>query len=580
MTCRMVRSGSFAAFFGALALVFLAGCTETNTEFVERPQFNPPPDAVSGFLGYYTASSKQTTCGNCHVSFQGQWVTTAHAGAYDDVTNSGGAQPFCYSCHTVNGRGNSVAVGPDSLTAGYDAVPDAAYHDVQCESCHGPGYTHVSSPSTDNHPLARAGIYGMKGAPSEANKDTSASCGGCHSGDHAPFVEQWSQTGHADSAANASPAGTTAVPGCGAQCHEGRAVLARLNGSPSHFVEKDSVGQTTTLPPATCAVCHDPHGSPYSKQLRAPIDAPDVTVNLCMQCHNRNTTPATNFSNSTATVTKRGAHAAQGPILMGAGAGYIPQNFVYDSNRAYTSHASTKNPRLCAGCHVNGFTVVDGVAPGMDFVSVGHLFSPDPCLDPNGVPVKDNSCAYLPSTTRFWGILNQSGCVNSGCHASADVAATALVNERATIKTLANQIWNDLDPTVNTGGAPYISTGDAGALRKLLFGGAGGVGANPIVNGVQAFNATDLVVSPAEGALFNAMMLAEDLYDHKDGSYGVHNPFYYEALLAANINELQLVYAAYLPGPPSPGVQTLIDKALSRPGISYTAGQVKLGAAH
>jgi predicted CXXCH cytochrome family protein len=354
-------------------------------------------------------------------------------------------------------------------------------------------------------------------------------------------------------------------------CHEGRTALARFNGGkPSTYVELDSVGQTTTLPPATCAVCHDPHGSPYSAQLRAPIDVPDVTVNLCMQCHNRGTAPAGNFSNSTATVTKRGAHASQGPILLGSGAGYIPRNFVYDTNQAYTSHASTNNPRLCAGCHVNAFTVTDAVTGAFQFQSVGHLFSPDPCLDPvTGIPVSDNSCAYQPSTTRNW-----TGCLAAGCHASADVASSALVNQRANTVFLADQLWDDVDPTLINGGEPYMYAGDTGDLVYLLF-----TAGNPTVDGVQAFNANDNTVSPAEGALFNAMMLAEDLYDHNDGSYGVHNPFYYEALLAASITEVQSVYAAFLPAPPSPAVKALMNKALSRPGVRYTAGQAKLSAA-
>lgn len=564
MTSHSLRSRSFAALLGTLALVLLAGCTETNTEYVERPQFNPPPDSVNGLMGYYTASTKQTTCGNCHVSYQGQWVETRHANAYDDLVNSGAAAGYCYGCHTVNGRGNSVATGPDSANAGYDFTPSTAYHDVQCESCHGPGYEHVSSPSSTNHPLARAGIYGLTGTV----KDTSASCGGCHSGEHAPFVEQWSLTGHADSAANASQAANISG-GCPA-CHEGRTALARFNGEPSHYVEKDSVGQTTTLPPATCAVCHDPHGSPYQGQTRLPIDVPDLTNNLCMSCHFRGTTPPNNFSNSTATVTKRGAHASQGPVLMGTQAGYIPQGFAYDTNDVYTTHASTANPRLCAGCHVNAFTVTDAVSGAFVLQSVGHLFSPDPCLDPvTGVPVIDNTCAYAPSTTRNW-----TSCTNAGCHASADVASSALIAERAAVANLANQLWNDLDPTVNTGGVPYMSAGDAGDLVTLAL-----TAPSPVVNGVAAFNPNDNIVSPAEGALFNVMMLAENLYDHNDGSYGVHNPFFYEALLAASIADVQTVYAAFLPAPPSPAVKALMTKALSRPGVHYTAGQMKISAA-
>ena len=575
MTSRLIRSRSFAALFGTLAIAFLAGCTETNTEYVERPQFNPPPDSVNGFMGYYTASTKQTTCGNCHVSFQGTWVDTKHASAYDNLVNSGESQPFCFSCHTVNATGNSVALGPDSLSAGWDAVQSPAYHDVQCESCHGPGYTHISSPSTNNHPLARAGVYGKNaGGP----KDTTASCGGCHSGSMNPFVEQWAQTGHADSAANASPAGTLAAPGCGANCHEGQHALARFNGDPSHFVEKDSVGQTTTLPPATCAVCHDPHGSPYQGQLRLPIDNPDITQNLCMQCHNRNTTPSANFTNSTATTTSRGAHAAQGPILLGAGAGYIPAGFVYDSTQAFTSHASLNNPRLCAGCHVNPFQV------NATMRSVGHLFSPDACLDGAGAPIKNNDCAYT-GATRFWGQTpaelppTGSGCLASSCHASADAAASALNSERVQVATLANLLWKDVNHTLNNGGEYYMDALDTGYLPTLLF--KLGANNNPTgTDGFKAFLGTDAHVSPAEGALFNAMMLADSLYGHNDGSHGVHNPFYYEALLAASINDVQTSYAAFLPAPP-PAVQAAIDRALSRPGVHYNraTGQLKISAA-
>jgi len=554
---RTVGSRSIAALLGAMALVFLVGCTETNTvyETVERPQFNPPPDSVNGYMGYYTASEKQTTCGNCHSGYQGEWIGTKHADAYEDLVNSGHAAGYCYGCHTVNEYGNTGSATGEP--GGYNLVPDAAYHDVQCESCHGPGYDHVSNPNDDNHPLARAGL-----------KDTIASCGACHSGTHAPFVEQWSQTAHADSAANAYPAGNTGG-GC-PSCHEGRTALAKFNGGkPSTYIELDSVGQRTTLPPATCAVCHDPHGSPYQGQLRAPIDAPDVTTNLCMNCHNRQTTPSGNFSNSTATTTIRGAHASQGPIVMGQGAGYIPRNFAYDTNRAYTSHASLNNPRLCAGCHVNSFTVTDAATGAFILESVGHLFSPDPCLDGTGQPVADNSCDYLPSTTRNW-----TGCLAAGCHASADVAASALVSRRQLTATMANQLWNDLNPTLNTGGEPYMDPADAGDLVYLLFNAS-----NPTVDGVQAFNATDNIVSPAEGALFNVMMFAENLYGHHDGSYGVHNPFYYQALLGASIAEVEDVYSAYLPAP-SPTVKALVDKALSLPGVTYTrSGQTKLSAA-
>ncbi len=107
MTSRTVRSRSFAAILGTLALFVLAGCTETNTEYVERPQFNPPPDSVTGYMGYYNAATQQTTCGNCHSGYQGDWVDTKHADAYDDLVNSGHAAAYCFGCHTVSDYGNT-----------------------------------------------------------------------------------------------------------------------------------------------------------------------------------------------------------------------------------------------------------------------------------------------------------------------------------------------------------------------------------------------------------------------------------------------------------------------------------------
>ena len=131
------RRPRFAAFTVVLALL-LSACTDE--KIVYREPFNPPPDASSGFVGYFTSSDKSTTCGNCHVDHQNKWVTTAHADAYAGLVNSSGAQDFCYSCHTVSENGNQV-----STAAGWNVVQDTAYHDVQCESCHGPGVEHIES---------------------------------------------------------------------------------------------------------------------------------------------------------------------------------------------------------------------------------------------------------------------------------------------------------------------------------------------------------------------------------------------------------------------------------------------------
>ena len=65
----------------------LSACTTEKIVFKDREPFNPPPDAASGFLGYYTVSSKQTSCGNCHVGQQTKWAQTRHASAYKTLAD-------------------------------------------------------------------------------------------------------------------------------------------------------------------------------------------------------------------------------------------------------------------------------------------------------------------------------------------------------------------------------------------------------------------------------------------------------------------------------------------------------------
>jgi len=47
--------------FSVLCALATGGCGD-DIVFVDREPFNPPPDAASGFLGYFDASTKQTTC--------------------------------------------------------------------------------------------------------------------------------------------------------------------------------------------------------------------------------------------------------------------------------------------------------------------------------------------------------------------------------------------------------------------------------------------------------------------------------------------------------------------------------------
>ena len=105
---------------GVLTVIALGACTDEKIVYRDRAAFNPPPDSVNGFLGYFTVATKQTTCGNCHVGVQGQWKTTRHASAWADLQGSGHAVAACNKCHTVTENGNAVG-----QAAGYSTVPDS-----------------------------------------------------------------------------------------------------------------------------------------------------------------------------------------------------------------------------------------------------------------------------------------------------------------------------------------------------------------------------------------------------------------------------------------------------------------------
>lgn len=510
---RLARLGvivAIAAIFGA--------CTDEKIVYVDREPFNPPVDSLNGFLGYFDVATKRTACGNCHVDHQNNWVSTAHADAWAGLQSSSGAQASCEGCHTVSELGNLTAA-----PAGYNLVNDAAYHDVQCESCHGPGFEHASVPDVGTPPLARlAAEIG----------DTAGTCGDCHSDTHHPFVEEWAQSRHAH--ANPSPAPRD---GCN-QCHEGRGILKGW-GMAARYVESEDVvaPDASNAIGITCAVCHDPHGSPNSKQLRWPLSTLDPEQQLCMKCHLRRTVPAGGSSRGNT------PHAPQGAVLLGE-AGY--QNPAYldtvllNQSRLATHADLTRNPRLCAGCHLFAFNTTD--SNGNAFSVTGHLFRPIPCYGPNGLPTDTiTNCAFTPAERSF------RACAVSGCHATENQAALAIGVVRQRMIDLSRTMWEDLDGDHTIDAFPT----DGGILAKVR--------AN-----TTDLNPSDAFISAADGAEFNLRLVGEDangfLYDNGDKSHAVHNAFIAEAMLRANINELTDLYGGQ-PwfAPPSPAVMQILS---------------------
>jgi predicted CXXCH cytochrome family protein len=517
-----------------LLALALGACTTEKIQYVTRPPFNPPPDSANGFLGYFTVSDKQTTCGNCHVGTQASWKGTKHANAWGDLQASGQATGSCNACHTVSHLGNFVG-----KPAAYEVVPDSAYHDVQCENCHGPGLDHVQNPDAiANHPLASI----------EVDTGVVTSCSGCHTGVHSPFVEQWKQSAHgsgpgfAVAAANAS---------C-APCHEGKTAMAVKFGETANYREKNS----TKLERIVCAVCHNPHGSPYEHQLRAPLSEP-TTDQLCVRCHSRTGTPP--WSAATATSPARGPHGAQGLLVIGQNVGWIPPNFTYDTNQIVSSHGTAANPRLCATCHVVRTTITDKATGAFKFQSVGHLFEAIPCTDTAGIPVPGD-CAVAQR--------DFTGCTASGCHLTTQAAKSAYQAVIARLDNLLDQIWLD-----SNGNAAIDST-DSGLLPQLV--------ARALRPGATAADSAPLnfastTTTVAKGVLWNAALAATDdrpyflsgsvlgrnFAAHPAAGNGVHNPFLLEALLTSSITALQQTYGLSAPlkvdlriqATPPPGVR-------------------------
>ena len=351
----------------AVSALALGACTNEKIVFVNR-QFNPPPDSVNGFLGYFDAATQQTTCGNCHVEHQGEWKATKHAQAWADLQAL--AQPAdksaCVGCHSVSPNGN---LAPDP--SGYTLVQSAAYHDVQCESCHGPGFDHATVPDAGSAPLAR--ITADTGALS------AGTCAACHAGSHHPLVEEWKQSIHALNGRHADEADVSRVPH-GPGRVEAWGVTAAYVGSEDPIAAANGLG-------ITCAVCHDPHGAKdpatYTAQLRWPITTSDREQNLCMKCHARRTEPLA--MDSTRALSPGGSnspHAPQGAVVIGE-VGYQNQSYIDPVLIAVAKSAShgnlAKNPKLCAGCHLLSFPRRMGDAGRPSYVD-GPPVPPDPLL--------------------------------------------------------------------------------------------------------------------------------------------------------------------------------------------------------
>ena len=439
----------------------------------DRASFDQPPSTAASFVGYNRPESRQTVCGACHVSAQAMWSQTAHSNAFRalDTLPAARKQDLCYACHTVSQNGNAVT----ATTAGWTATRDARYRDVQCESCHGPGLDHASNPTTANIPLASI----------RADTNLRNGCAGCHSGIHHPFVAEWRASAHGAvphwGTAASSPNNNAACQGC----HTGQGKLAAMGvDARSSYAEEGFRGGPV---PITCSVCHDPHSPANRGQLRMAIDVPDEKRNLCMSCHLRRGAPEVGVVGA-----RNSPHSPEGPLLLGT-AGWWPPSLDVPGGleRIQGTHGTERNPRLCAGCHVNSYSVRDSVT-GQQLPVTGHRFLAIPCVDAQGAPTRTQTCTLQQRSFR--------SCTTSGCHGTEAAARSALAVAEQRLETLSAQV---------TAMLARVPSGE--------------------------INANDTRYTSAEGAQFNAALALR-------AGTAAHNPFLVEALLTGSIQQLRRDY--------------------------------------
>ena len=457
------------------ACAFAIGCTSEKIVYRSGTNFATPPAAAANFIGYYDAANKQTVCGSCHIDSQTRWSATKHASAWSDLQASGHASGNCEGCHSVNNLGNAVT----DTAVGYRSTKDARYHDVQCESCHGPGLTHASSPTSSNRPLASI----------RADTNATNGCGECHTGVHEPFVDEWKRTNAKGLSHSIVQGGTVtnSDPTC-VGCHTAQGALEQF-GVHENYAEKVATTALTTANalPLVCATCHDPHGSENPKQLRFSLGAANIDQNLCIKCHQRRADPSQ-------VTTRNTVHSPEGPTLLGL-AGWFPPGMSAGDSIIGTHGTPSRNPRLCATCHVSRYTATDKATGAFAFQATGHRFIAAPCVDANGVPTAGQICDIAAKTFR--------SCVSSNCHASDAVARTLYLTDSARVLQLVTSL-------------------------------------NSAIAKVKAIKPADCTLggptyTSCLGSQFNVSLA------QAPGAF-VHNPFLIEQLLVASINQLKKDY--------------------------------------
>lgn len=427
----------------------------------------PVSPGNSGVTGKFVGAER---CSQCHMNTHSAWSGTLHAKALETLEAIGqGTNAACLVCHTV-GFGEPGGFVSRELTN--------ALAGVQCENCHGPGADHVNNVNDESlrppHSIA------------------ASVCGQCHTGEHHPNFEQWSESHHALVEEHNAENFTNGIllNSCGT-CHSGDfRYMAILEGE---TVSDDFLAGKTReeMNAITCAICHNPHartqnapfadeGRDYQLRFREvanPVasNSEEATnpnrFNICGQCHHSRGRDWTSTSRGPHQSLQANIYTGEMPMPEGQAPLVLSIN---------SPHALVQEQ--CATCHMFRKDFESEVAPAIS----GHSFE-----------------------------VNFEGCVASGCHPSAE-------NAEARKLTLENTIKAQLDMIKSRLQAYALATfTEADDWDYSCCGG---------------------VDSSTQATIPDTIKKARFLYYYalNDGSYGTHNPDYVKALLTEAEDQLTL----------------------------------------
>jgi hypothetical protein len=250
---------------------------------------------------------------------------------------------------------------------------------IQCESCHGPGYMHVFEGSRRNPMISTDLAYGT--------------CAQCHAEEpyHVKPI-QWESSAHAIKSATAFwyPIGEDRAA-C-VRCHSGVGYIDTVSGEEEPRTDYQII---------TCAVCHDPHNAANPNQLRV-FDSVVLPGGLevasagpaatCMSCHNARTDPVDRVEGEEFGT----PHYSTAGELMNAIGGYT-----WGTTLPTSTHGRAID-NSCIGCHM-------APTPGMD-----NMGTPDDRSDDQPLPghntVGEHSFAMVDAN----GVQNVTVCQQ--CH--------------------------------------------------------------------------------------------------------------------------------------------------------------------